>query len=256
MMVESIKEGAEASRIDAAGTYYRDLNQKIKELAQDGVSHIELHNVFGQRYIGTGLGRAIDIDIYGTPGNDLGMLMNGSKIIVHGNAQDGCGNTMNEGTIIVHGHAGDVPLLSARGGHLFVRDDVGYRAGIHMKEYGEKKPVLVVGGTAQDFCGEYMAGGVLILLGLTLREGEKHKANFVGTGMHGGVIYLRGEIDSYRFGKEVGVAPLDDKDISTLGKYVSEYAAYFKCRADDIMKGKFTKLFPKYLRPYGTLYAY
>ncbi len=52
---------------------------------------------------------------------------------------------MDEGAIIVHGHAGDVLMLSSRGGKTFVRDDVGYRTGIHMKEYGEKKPVIVVG---------------------------------------------------------------------------------------------------------------
>lgn len=252
-MAESVKE---AMVIDASGVYYQELNRQIKELAAKGINRMALKNVYGQRYIGTGLAQAIDIDIYGTPGNDLGMLMNGSKITVHGNAQDGCGNTMNEGTIIIHGHAGDVPLLSARGGHIFVRDGVGYRAGIHMKEYGEKKPVLVVGGTAQDFCGEYMAGGILILLGLNLREGEKHVCNFVGTGMHAGVIFIRGEIDSYRFGKEVGVLPPDENDLATIRKYVSEYAVYFQCNADAIMKGKFIKLFPKFLRPYGTLYAY
>jgi glutamate synthase domain-containing protein 3 len=116
----------------------------------------------------------VDIEIFGTPGNDLGAFMNGPRIIVHGNAQDGCGNTMNEGEIIIHGHAGDIIGLSARGGKIFVREDVGYRAGIHMKEYQGKKPVLVIGGTAQDFLGEYMAGGVLILLGLDLGEGKRH----------------------------------------------------------------------------------
>jgi glutamate synthase domain-containing protein 3 len=245
----------EATVIDATGIYYRELNRQIKELAAKGIDHIVLKNLYGQRYIATGLVQKIDIDIYGVPGNDLGMLMNGSKITVHGNAQDGCGNTMNEGTIIIHGHAGDVPLLSARGGKIFVRDGVGYRAGIHMKEYGEKKPVLVVGQTAQDFCGEYMAGGVLILLGLHLKEGEKHVCNFVGTGIHGGVIYIRGEIDSYRLGKEVGVVAPDEKDLALISRHVSDYASYFKCDADAIMKGKFIKLYPKFLRPYGALYA-
>jgi len=30
---------------------------------------------------------------------------------------------------------------------------VGYRAGIHMKEYKGKKPIVVIGGTDQGFCG-------------------------------------------------------------------------------------------------------
>ena len=182
--------------------------------------------------------------------------MDGPKIIVHGNAQDACGNTMNEGEIIVHGHAGDIIGLSARGGKIFIREDVGYRAGIHMKEYQDKKPVLVIGGTAQDFLGEYMAGGILILLGLNLSEGEHHKANFIGTGMHGGVIYLRGSVEDHQLGKEVGLAELEEKDCQILHQFVGEFATHFGYDAGEILKGKFIRLFPRWLRPYGRLYAY
>ncbi len=182
--------------------------------------------------------------------------MDGPRVIIHGNAQDGCGNTMNSGEIIVHGHAGDIIGLSARGGEIFVRDDVGYRAGIHMKEYQDKKPVLVIGGTAQDFLGEYMAGGVLVLLGLNLAEGEHHKAKFIGTGMHGGVIYLRGSVETYQLGKEVGVAELDEKDYSILEQLVNKFAAYFDYKVETILSRQFVKLFPRWLRPYGKLYAY
>ncbi len=243
-------------KIDAAGVYYRELNAKLREIASNGTERIELHNVCGQRYIGTNLNKPIDIEIFGTPGNDLGAFMDGPRVIIHGNAQDGCGNTMNSGEIIVHGHAGDIIGLSARGGEIFVRDDVGYRAGIHMKEYQDKKPVLVIGGTAQDFLGEYMAGGVLVLLGLNLAEGEHHKAKFIGTGMHGGVIYLRGSVETYQLGKEVGVAELDEKDYSILEQLVNKFAAYFDYKAKAILSRQFVKLFPRWLRPYGRLYAY
>jgi glutamate synthase domain-containing protein 3 len=163
---------------------------------------------------------------------------------------------MNSGEIIIHGHAGDILGLSARGGKIFVREDVGYRAGIHMKEYQGKKPMVIIGGTAQDFLGEYMAGGILILLGLNLKEGEQHKANFIGTGMHGGVIYMRGEVQEFQLGKEVGVAELDENDYLILKGLVGEFASHFDYDAEEILKYKFTKLFPLYLRPYGRLYAY
>jgi len=243
-------------RIDASGVYYRQLNAGLRKAMTSGTRRIELRNVYGQRYIGTDLDGPVEIDIFGTPGNDLGAFMNGPRIIVHGNAQDGCGNTMNDGEIAVHGHAGDIIGLSARGGKIFVRDDVGYRAGIHMKEYQGRRPALVIGGTAQDFAGEYMAGGVLILLGLNLKEGEGHKASYIGTGMHGGVIYLRGSVDEYQLGKEVGVAELEGADYETLGQLVAEFAAHFGCKAEEILKNRFIKLFPRYLRPYGRLYAY
>ena len=46
-----------------------------------------------------------------------------------------------------------------RGGKIFVKDYVGYRVGIHMKEYQHKVPQIVIGETAGDFLAEYMAGG-------------------------------------------------------------------------------------------------
>ena len=253
------KEGNETNQVlklDASGLYYRDLNAKLRELVSNGTQRIELHNVYGQRYIGTDLDKPVEIEIFGTPGNDLGAFMDGPRIVVRGNAQDGCGNTMNEGEIIVHGHAGDIIGMSARGGKIFIQEDVGYRAAIHMKEYKDKKPVLVIGGTAQDFVGEYMAGGILVLLGLTLKEGEPHRANFIGTGMHGGVIYLRGAIDDSQLGQEVGMAELDENDHQLLQKFVGEFAAHFGYNAENILEHRFNKLFPRWLRPYGKLYAY
>ncbi len=243
-------------KIDAGDVYYRELNAKLREVASNGVRRIEIHNVYGQRYIGTDLDKPVELEIFGTPGNDLGAFMNGSRIIVHGNAQDGCGNTMDRGEIIIHGHAGDITGLSARGGKIFVREDVGYRAGIHMKEYQDKKPVVVIGGTAQDFLGEYMAGGTLILLGLNLGKAEYHKARFIGTGMHSGIIYLRGNVEDYQLGKEVGVAELEENDHQILQQYVGEFATHFGYEAKVIMGHKFIKLFPRWLRPYGRLYAY
>jgi glutamate synthase domain-containing protein 3 len=251
-----MKETKQVVKIDARGVYYRELNTRLREAVTNGTRKIELHNVYGQRYIGTDLDKPVDIEIFGTPGNDLGAFMDGPKIIVHGNAQDGCGNTMNNGEIIVHGHAGDILGLSARGGKIFVQDDVGYRAGIHMKEYQSKNPVVVIGGTAQDFAGEYMAGGILILLGLNLGKREYHKAKFIGTGMHGGVIYIRGNIKDYQLGKEVGVAPLEEKDRELLQKLVAEFAAHFGYKPAEILKHDFIKLFPRWLRPYGRLYTY
>jgi len=242
--------------IDAAELHYSELNRSLREAVLAGQHHIEVRNVHGQRYIGTNLAGAVRLDVFGTPGNDLGAFMDGPTIVVHGNAQDGCGNTMNDGQIVVHGRAGDIAGLSARGGKIFIRDSVGYRIGIHMKECEGKRPCLVVGGTAQDFLGEYMAGGVLVVLGLELQEGEPHRARFIGTGMHGGVIYLRGQVEEHQLGREVGVSDLNVDDRATLEGLVSEFCRHFGRDKAEILAGRFVKLFPLYLRPYGSLYAY
>jgi glutamate synthase domain-containing protein 3 len=241
-------------KVNADGMHYRELNALLRELGANGAEKIEISNVYGQRYIGTNLESKLKIDIYGTPGNDLGALMDGPRIEVHGNAQDCTGNTMNEGQIVVHGRAGDITGYAMRGGKIFIRDDVGYRTGIHMKEYMSKKPVLVVGGTAQDFLGEYMAGGVLVVLGLTLKDGEKHKARFVGTGMHAGIIYVRGEIT--HLGKEVKVMDVNKRDLAVIQGLIKEYCDHFGSDFDAVMSGKFVKIVPYSHRPYGRVYAY
>ncbi len=193
------------------------------------------------------------IEVHGTPGNDLGAFMKGPSIIVYGNAQDGCGNTMDDGKIVIHGHAGDIVGYSMRGGSIFIRDDVGYRVGIHMKEYKEKKPIIVVGGTAQDFLGEYMAGGVLVVLGLTLGRDAIHDARFVGTGMHGGNMYIRGKVKNPT--KDIKIVGLDTKDIQLLQGLVGEFCDYFGFNLDEVMAQKFCKIIPLSERPYAKLYA-
>jgi glutamate synthase domain-containing protein 3 len=240
--------------IDATGIYYRDLNSLLRSLDGNGIEKIEICNVYGQRYIGTDLDGHISIDIYGTPGNDLGAFMNGANITVHGNVQDGCGNTMDHGSIVVHGRAGDLVGHSMRGGKIFIRDDAGYRVGIHMKEYLDKRPAIVIGGTAQDFLGEYMAGGVLVVLGTNMKGEIRHNARFVGTGMHGGTMYIRGEVS--HVGEEVEVKELNEADYRMLGSLVDEFCRHYGLDATKILESKFSKLVPVSSRPYGNLYAY
>jgi glutamate synthase domain-containing protein 3 len=245
-----IKNGV--ATINAADMYYRDLNFLLKSHSNPA-KRIDINNVNGQRYIGTGLKSTVEIHIYGTPGNDLAAFTDGPTIYVHGNAQDGVGNTMNGGKVVVYGRAGDIAGYSMRGGKIFIRDDAGYRVGIHMKEYGNQKPTLVVGGTVQDFLGEYMAGGILVVLGLTLKDGESHKAKFVGTGMHGGTIYVRGRVA--HIGKEVKIMELEKNDMVLLEPLIEEFCSYFKFDANNILAGEFKKLVPFSTRPYGKLYA-
>jgi glutamate synthase domain-containing protein 3 len=241
-------------KINAKDLHYKELNVLLRELDIKKAEKIEITNVFGQRYIGTDLKSNMKIDIYGTPGNDLAAFMDGPSIEVHGNAQDCTANTMNEGQIIIHGRAGDITGYGMRGGKMFIRDDVGYRAGINMKEFMEKKPYIVVGGTAQDFLGEYMAGGVLVVLGLTLKSGQPHRARFVGTGMHSGIIYVRGEIGN--LGKEVKVMDVTETDLVQIKGLVKEYCGHFNADCEKIIADKFVKIVPYSTRPYGRIYAY
>lgn len=252
-LLSHVKVEKEVWKIDADGLSYKELNSILRAISSNGAEKIEVCNVCGQRYIGTDLDKEVQIDIYGTPGNDLGAFMNGQKLVVHGNAQDGCGNTMNEGQIIIHGNAGDITGHSMRGGRIFVRGDVGYRVGIHMKEYQGKKPQLVIGGIAQDFLGEYMAGGVILILGLTLPEGERCKARFVGTGMHGGVIYERGGI--LELGEGTKVLKVGKRDARVIESLTRDFCSYFGFDYEKVMNAGFRKIVPVSKRPYGDMYS-
>jgi len=236
-------------RIDAKNLHYKELNERIFQAVENGEKEIFIDNVNGQRYIGAGLSENVKIIINGVPGNDLGCFMNGPEIIVNSNAQDGIGNTMNAGKIIVYGDAGDIVGHSMRGGKIYIKGNVGYRVGIHMKSYKELYPGIVVGGSAGDFLGEYMAGGLIIVL-------SNKVGNYIGTGMHGGRIYIRGNIEKYQLGKEINLFEIIEEDKSVLEKYIKEYCQIFNLNHNDILKDKFIKLLPYTHRPYGNLYAY
>lgn len=242
-------------RIDASGLDFRKLNEKVHAQVHRGAKKIVLENVNGQRYIGCGLISQVAIDVHGVPGNDLAAFMDGPTINVWGNVQDATANTMNSGKVVVHGSAGDVLGYAMRGGKVYVEGDVGYRVGIHMKSYKKNVPVIVAGGTAGDFFGEYMAGGIMILLGLY--RGEKPLVGeWVGTGMHGGKIFLRGRVEDWQLGREVKAFEASEADLKEIKPYLNEYCKHFKKDVKEILSQKFTKLMPYSHRPYGRVYSY
>jgi len=258
--------------IDSDRLNFRDLNLRIKELLTDDecsrqIPIIELKNILGQRYIGDGIKAKAKIKIYGTPGNDLAAFMDGPEIEIFGNGQDGVGNTMNSGEIIIHGDCGDILGYSMRGGQIYIKGNVGYRSGIHMKSYLEKVPAIIIGGKAGNFLGEYMAGGIIIVLGINEANNKNNQINarqsivgdYVGTGMHGGTIYIRGEVEDYKLGREVNESSIDIADREILKKYIFKFCEYFKFSKSEIGNvdlKEFIKLTPHSHRPYGKLYAY
>lgn len=241
-------------QIDAKGLHYKELNKKLKELVSSGeIKEIDVMNINGHRYIGTGLGNnKATIILHGVPGNDLAAFMNGASIFVMGNAEDGVGNTMNAGLVVIHGDARDVVGYSMRGGKIFIKDDVGYRTGIHMKAYMDRFPSIVVGGKAGDFLGEYMAGGVIIILNRNYEEFPV--GNFTATGIHGGLIFVRGKVSesSLGIGAELDVPNEEDKRL--LSKLISEYNFHFQVK-ENFENLEFTKIHCKSHRPFGKLYV-
>lgn len=243
--------------IDARKLHYRALNERIRDAVSSGAKQIELLNVNGQRYIATGIRGEVTIHVHGVPGNDLAALADGPEVIVHNNAQDAVGNTLNSGRVVVHGDAGDVIGYGMRGGKVFVRGDVGYRVGIHMKSSPRQSPLLVVGGTTADFLGEYQAGGRLVVLGLTDAAGRGTVVgDYCGTGMHGGVIYLRGEPNADHIAtKFVAITPADDEAMADLQPALREFCELFGHDPATVLNGRFWVVRPFSHKPFAGSYV-
>ena len=230
--------------------HFKELNDRVRACAD---TNITIESCIGQRYIASGLSNK-KITIHGTPGNALGAYLNGAAVTVYGNAQDAIGDTMNDGVITVHGSCGDAPGYAMRGGKIYIKGSVGYRAGIHMKAYRDKLPVLVIGGSAGSFLGEYQAGGVIVVLGMNA-GGIPPIGNFCGTGMYGGKIFLRCDTPPRGLPNQVIVQKADDETLGEIDGYLDEFCAAFSKSKEEILRKPFYVLTPNTKNPYKQLYT-
>jgi len=236
--------------IDAQGMHFQTLNELIRAELDAGNGDITINNCEGQRYIGAGRS-GLNLTINGTPGNALGCYLLGDKIVINGNAQDATGDTMSGGTMVIYGSSGDAIGYGMRGGKMFVRDGVGYRAGIHMKQYKEMFPQIVIGAGTGNFLGEYMAGGILVVLRL---NGEKI-GRFTGTGMHGGKIFIRGTDVPPEIPAQVSVKKATAEDLKEIEPLLKEFTGYFSGDPEKLITDEYLLLTPDSNNPYHQLYV-
>ena len=235
--------------INAEGLDHKALNEAIRSTDED----CRIDGCCGQRFIAAGMTDR-NIEINGVPGNALGAYLNGGTINVWANAQDAVGDTMNEGQIIVHGNIGDAAGYAMRGGKIFVRGDAGYRAGIHMKAYEEKVPIMVIGGKAGSFLGEYQAGGIIVVLNLET-PGDKIVGYFPCTGMHGGKMFLRSDCSDVLFPEQVTARPASAEDMEELRLTLTDYCDLFDINIEEVLSAPFTVVTPDSSNPYRQMYV-
>ena len=235
-------------KIDATGKSQEELNEFVRKNKSDSY---EIFGCLGQRFIAAGAENSRFL-LHGTPGNALAAYCNGAFVEVDGNAQDAVGDTMNGGKIVIRGNVGDAVGYAMRGGTVFVKGNAGYRAGIHMKEYKEKVPRLVIGGTAGSFLGEYQAGGVIVVLGL--QEKTPIVGPFPCTGMHGGKVLLRSTCDDVDFPKNIVKRPFEVAG-SEFEPLLKEFCELFDQNEDEIFGSEYTLIEPDSKNPYKQMYV-
>lgn len=234
--------------ISAAGKDFRELGA----LLENAPGQVLLRDCLGQRFIGAGM-KSREVRITGIPGNALGAYLNGGNLEVMGNAQDAVGDTMNAGRIVIHGNVGDTAGYAMRGGAILVEGSAGYRAGVHMKEYKDKLPVMVIGGSVGSFLGEYQAGGVILVLGLDTPG--PIVGNFPCTGMHGGRVFLRSDCREILFPSQVTARPASREELKSIYPYVEEFCGCFGRDPQEVMDSPFTLVTPDSRNPYRQMYV-
>jgi len=192
--------------LDSSGVGYGEINEFLRKAYRSGSDSVRIDNVSGQRYLGIGFStkredgvrRKFKVELNGYPGNCLANLNDGVSYVVHGNVSDDLADTMHAGSVVVHGSARDVAGQTLQGGHIMIRGSVGNRAGIQMREYKQARPYFIIGETADDYLGEYMAGGIMAVLNLS--GSDRPVGKFAATGLVGGTLYIRGEVDPTQLG--------------------------------------------------------
>ena len=232
------------------------------DIRKDGLETLKAHEgeemevtgCLGERYIGCGMKSGI-LHVEGIPGNALGSYLDGGTIYVDGNAQDATADTMNSGLVAIRGSAGDALAYGMRGGRVYVLGDAGYRAGVHMKAYDDRKSTLVIGGRTGSFLGEYLAGGIIIVLGLG-DEQRDITGYFCGNGMYAGTIYLRTERTPLNLSDKLVLRHVDEKEReAVLRPVVAPFAATFSLDVEECLSGDFIAIEADKSKTYSQLYA-
>jgi NADPH-dependent glutamate synthase beta subunit-like oxidoreductase/glutamate synthase domain-containing protein 3/NAD-dependent dihydropyrimidine dehydrogenase PreA subunit len=146
--------------------------------AGDEKVHIKISGQPGQRVGSMGFPNTF-IEILGPTSDDVGWLNGGARIVVHGNAGNGTANAMAQGKIYVAGNIG------ARG--------------MTMTKHNPRFdfPELWVLGSAGDYFGEFMAGGIAVVCGYEAQIPDNILGHRPFVGMVGGKVFFHGPHKGY-----------------------------------------------------------
>ena len=217
---ETTQQGKQYHRISGkkygARLESRTLEEQIQEAVAEGHRRIEVE-AFGQHGIGGRLWRAggeplvirisghsgqrvgsmgyanTRIVVDGPASDDVGWLNAGAEITVLGNAANGAGNAMAQGKILVAGNIGARGMTMTKRNPRF------------------EPPELWVLGSAGDYFGEFMAGGIAVICGWKPQTPENVLGYRPLVGMVGGKVFFRGPHAGFSQ-VDAKLIPIEDDD--------------------------------------------
>jgi NADPH-dependent glutamate synthase beta subunit-like oxidoreductase/glutamate synthase domain-containing protein 3/NAD-dependent dihydropyrimidine dehydrogenase PreA subunit len=200
----------------------RVLEEKIQEAVAQGHRYLTI-NAFGQHGIGGRLWKAGNetvyikiegqsgqrtgslgypntcIEIMGPASDDVGWLNAGAEIVIHGNAANGTANAMAQGKIYVAGNIGARAMTMTKHNPRF------------------DPPELWVLGSAGDYFGEFMAGGITVICGVEPQIPDNVLGYRPLVGMVGGKVFFRGPHKGFSQA-DAKLVPIESKDYDWLVK--------------------------------------
>jgi len=177
-------------------------------------TYIRIIGQSGQR---TGsLGNAnTQIEIMGPASDDIGWLNAGAEIIVHGNASNGVMNGAAQGKVYIGGSIGARGMTMTKRNPRF------------------EPPELWVLGTAGDYFGEFMAGGIAVVCGHNADTLDQIIGHRPFVGMVSGKVFVRGHMEKFSQ-KDAKLSLLSDEEWNWLSTNLDIFLK--KINKSDLLK--------------------
>ena len=86
-------------------------------------------------------------------------------------------------------------------------------------------------------------------------DGKPVVGNFPCTGMHGGKMFIRGDVSDVVFPDRVNPVPATDEDMAEIEPYLREWCRNFGKDPEQILAGAFTVVTPDSRNPYKQMYV-
>lgn len=183
--------------IDCASLSTREINQKLKALAESGISHVKVLNPDGRHNLAVGIAHSISIQFQGAVGYYCGGLGDRVNIEVVGACGWSVGENLMSGKIVVRGNASANAAATAHGGKVCILGNAGPRAGISLKG-----GTLIVTGNVGYSSAFMMQQGHMIVCG---NAGEN-----LADSIYDGTIYVGGTVSS--LGADAKFETISDQD--------------------------------------------
>ncbi|MGD8741206.1 MAG: FAD-dependent oxidoreductase [Desulfobacterales bacterium] len=197
---EAVEQGERSLEVSAFGQH--GIGGRLWRSGNEAV-YVKITGQTGQRVGSMGFPNTF-IEVLGPASDDVGWLNAGAEIVIHGNAGNGCANAMAQGKIFIAGNIGARGMTMTKHNPRFA------------------PPELWVLGSAGDYFGEFMAGGIAVICG----HEPQNPQNVLGyrpfVGMVGGKVFFRGPHRGYSQ-PDAKLIPIKDDDWNWLTENLSAF---------------------------------